>query len=137
MAANSTVIIPSTSHNSTDANPISLVGSKYKGAGFYGLGDGFHTVQIQTTTFSGTIQIQGTLASNPTDEDWINVRFGAVGGFAVDTTGLITTGEYLDFIGLTTASVNTVYNFTGNFVWIRANISNWTAGTVNQVLLNF
>ena len=95
MAANSTVIIPSSSHNNT-SNDTPLVGEKYKGAGFYGLGDGFHTVQIQLTNFTGSVKIQGTLASSPTEGDWLDIELESPAGvpfpqgtFTVDTSGAI------------------------------------------------
>lgn len=136
MAANSTIILNSSSHNNT-SNNTPIVGEKYKGAGFYGMGDGFHTVQIQITNFTGSIKIQGTLASAPTEADWIDINFGDPNSFTIDTTGSVSVGELLNIVTSTNTSLNKVYNFTGNFVWLRANVVTWTAGSINRIMLNF
>ena len=113
MPANSTVLIPSTSH-AVNLDPETITGEKVKGAGFYGLGDGLHTVQIHVTSFTGSVVIQATLASDPQEEDWFAVY------------------EY----GATNVSQSNVNNFTGNFVWIRAVVT-YTAGTINRILVNY
>lgn len=120
MAANSVTILPSSSH-SADSTNSPIVGEKYKGAGYYGMGDGFHSVQIQVTDFSGIISIQGTLATNPTDSDWVDVLLN----------------DSITSLQLSAESHNQVYNFIGNFVWVRANISSWTDGHINRIMLNF
>lgn len=112
-----------------------ITGEKYKGDGYYGRSDGLHTVQITITEFIGKIELQGTLASDPTEEDWFTVELGT-GAQSIDTTGLlreqnITSIEYID----TTTNTKT-YNFIGNYVWVRAKVSNWTDGTVNSIQLN-
>jgi len=82
-------------------------------------------VQIQLTSFKGTISIQGSLATSPADEDWVNVSLDSSEGSVTEITyGAIT-------------SSNKVYNFIGNFVWVRAVVSNWTTGAINRVLLNY
>lgn len=113
MPANSTVLITSQSHDS-DINLETITGDKVKGAGFYGLGNGLHTVQIHVTNFTGSVIIQATLATDPQEEDWFNVY---------------------EFSSLN-ADENIVNNFTGNFVWIRA-IVNYTTGAINRILLNY
>ena len=142
MAANSTVLINSTSHDNT-AHDTPLVGEKFKGAGFYGLGDGFHTVQLQLSTFTGTVKIQGTLAADPTEEDWMDIglesQAGVVfaqGTFTVDTSGAIVSSVPTTDTTFTNQTVNKVYNFVGNFVWVRAAVTSFTAGTINRVLYN-
>ena len=78
---------------------------------------GFHTVQMNVNGVAGTIQIQGTLATTPAEADYFNIA-----GALYDST---TAGKDGSF----------VFNFTGNFVWIRA-VLVYTDGTVNSVLLN-
>ena len=54
----------------------------------------------------------------------------------VDTTGKVTE-TVVDSITYTLAETSIkVYNTTGNFVWLRANISEWTAGTITRIELN-
>jgi hypothetical protein len=95
----------------------SVTGSPYKGDGYYSRSDGFHTVQYSTIDFVGVITVQATLSVNPTDADWFAVAD------SVYTSTNETTGSYIK-------------NFTGNYVWLRAAISNWTNGTVSSILLN-
>ena len=113
MPANSTVLVTSTSH-AANLDPETITGEKVKGAGFYGLGDGLHTSQIQVSTFTGSVIIQASLATDPQEEDWFDVY------------------EY----AASSATESVVNNFTGNFVWIRAVVT-YTTGTINRVLLNY
>lgn len=127
MAANSIVLLPSESHADSNAQPIENIGEKQKGAGYYGMNDGFHTVQIQLTSFIGTVKIQGSLAADPAEEDWVDVRMSLQG-----SSDLISSLIYA-----TASSPNVIYNFVGNFVWLRASVTNWTTGSINRILLNF
>ena len=116
MPATSEIILSATTHPG-DSTVETVVGEKYKGDGYYGRSDGLHTVQINVTGVSGTVKIQGTLATDPVDSDWFDVD-----GTTYDST---TAGKEGAF----------VYNFTGNFVWVRAHVT-YTDGTINSILLN-
>jgi len=94
---------------------------KVKGDGYYNRADGFHTVQYNITDFIGTIVTQATLALNPIEEDWFNV--GSTNHYGVISDATSMTGSK-------------IYNFTGNYVWIRINITDWTAGTIRSIILN-
>lgn len=94
-----------------------------KGDGYYGRADGFHTVQYNVTGFIGKIIIQATLAIQPTNEDW----------FEVSNTEH---SNLNDSTGSDNASGSFIKNFTGNYVWVRAYVSDWTDGTVNSIMLN-
>jgi len=96
-----------------------LVSGKVKGRGYHNTG-GMHTVQYTTiNNFTGTIKIQATLSTTPTDADW----FDAHDVFLGDNITPVSDGAVTQ-------------NFTGNFVWIRAVISAYTSGNINRVLLN-
>ena len=96
-----------------DSTSSTITGEKFKGDGYYGRADGVHTVQATYTDFVGTITIQGTLATTPTDSDWFTVH------------------EFTE-----TSATKSVYaNFTGNYTYIRAKLS-YTAGSITSVLLN-
>jgi hypothetical protein len=106
-----------------------------KGDGYFGGSDGFHTVQIDINQFIGTLEMQGSLASSPQDSDWFSIELGT-NTMSVDTTGLLTE-ENISNVEYTTATTNIKsYNFTGNYVWIRAKVSDWTDGTVNSIKYN-
>jgi hypothetical protein len=120
-----------------DSSVETVTGDAYKGDGYYGRSDGFHTVQVNLNGFIGQVEIQGTLAIEPGDEDWFTVSLGGTVTSTVDTTGLISSASTAVTINYNQneTSVKT-YNFTGNYVWLRAKVSNWTDGTINSIALN-
>ena len=94
-----------------------FVSDKSKGDGYYSQPDGVHTVAYQVnSTMTGSIKMQGSLATTPTEDDWFDVSGST---FTADQSTLISTA-----------------NFTGNFVWVRAKATSVTAGTISSVLLN-
>jgi len=120
MASSSEIILSNQTHLG-DSTVQTLTSDKFKGDGYYGRSDGFHTVQYNVDGFIGTIKIQATLAIEPIETDW----------FIVSGTIHLSSGD--------TDANNTggfVYNFTGNYVWLRAVVSDWTDGSIKTVLLN-
>jgi hypothetical protein len=110
---------------------------KLKGDGYFGGSDGFHTVVWSVSDFVGSVQVQGTLASEPEEADWSTINLSTPGNvYAVDTTGLASAVG----VGITNYTTRTTmiktYNFTGNFVWLRGRISNFTEGVVNNISIN-
>ena len=111
-----------TSENSDGSTSVTLdhvgfVSDKAKGDGYYSQPDGVHTVAYQVnSTMAGSIKMQGSLATTPTEDDWFDVSGST---FTADQSTLISTA-----------------NFTGNFVWVRAKASSVTAGTISSVLIN-
>ena len=93
-----------------------VTGEKFKGDGYYGSNDGLHTVAYHLNAFVGVIKMQGSLASDPTAGDWFDITGTTVG----DSSTAITE--------------NTFKNFTGNFVWIRVLVTEFSAGSVSKVL---
>jgi hypothetical protein len=136
MSSNSEIILSNQVHPG-DSTTETVTGDKYKGDGYYGRSDGLHTVQVNLNGFIGQVEIQGTLAVDPTDEDWFTVSLGGTVTSTVDTTGLISSASTAVTINYSQneTSVKT-YNFTGNYVWLRAKVSNWTDGTINSIALN-
>jgi len=94
-----------------------FVSDKSKGDGYYSQPDGVHTVAYQVnSTMTGSIKMQGSLATTPTEDDWFDISGST---FTADQSTLISTA-----------------NFTGNFVWVRAKATSITAGTISSILLN-
>jgi hypothetical protein len=131
--SNSETILSANAHPG-DSTIETVTGDKFKGDGYYGRSDGLHTIQVNLAGFLGDVQLQGTLAVDPTADDWFTVRLGS--GQTIDTTGKIFNAitSKLEYTDNETSSKT--YNFTGNYVWIRVKISNWTDGTVNSIQLN-
>ena len=120
---------------STFSNSATLQSDKVKGDAYFGTTDGLHTIAVDLNGFIGTIKIQGSLETTPTATDWFDIDLNE-GKFSVDTTGLIA-DVLLDNLTYAVAETSMKsYNITGNFVWLRADVSNWTAGTISRIELN-
>lgn len=101
------------------AGPL-YISDKQKGAGYFKSQNPLHTVVYSIMNgFTGDIKIQGTLVTNPTESDWVDVP---------------NTAENLVSVQSTT-SINK--NFKGQYVWIRAVISNFTAGSLVKISYSY
>lgn len=89
---------------------------KVQGDGYYIGHMGLHTVTYTPDTMVGSVVMQATLATDPTEEDWFNV----------DSTYSTFTGNYKDV---------KFHNFTGNYVWLRAKLT-ISKGEFSGILLN-
>ena len=113
MARKTTTLMPLTGVE------LNKTGDAVPGDSYYGYTDGIHTVAIYGRDFSGRIKIQGTLATQPTEDDWFDIS-----GTSIDQTNI--DGSTLAFHA----------NFTGNFVWVRAKVSGMSAGSITKILYN-
>ena len=111
---------------STTLDHTGFVTDKAKGDGYYSQVDGVHTVAYQvvnlgdsTDDFNGTIKMQGSLATTPTEDDYFDIPGTTINQDNID-------GSTLAFSA----------NFTGNFVWVRAKISGMSAGAITKILYN-
>ncbi len=105
---------------------VGFVTAKYQGDGYYSQIDGVHTVAYHVSAgsvtaannFNGSIKMQGSLATTPTEDDWFDI---ANTTFTADTSTAVA-----------------AYNFTGNFVWVRAKCYSWTtaSSSVTKILYN-
>lgn len=121
----------------TTSSEVNVTGPAKKADGFFGFTDGKATIGWYLNNFIGKIILEATLATEPTDIDWFPVAFDGEANTFV---------EYLSTapgIGLT------VFNVTGNFVWVRAKVDRSqinplpgpddldVLGNVTKVLMNF
>jgi hypothetical protein len=101
------------------ANELPLLSVRAKGCGYNGQTNGIHTIQyIVSNSMVGIIKIQGTLATSPIEDDWADAA-----------------AEFGDGVNVT-PDQNITVSFGGNYVWIRAVIAEFTAGSINRVLYN-
>lgn len=127
-----------------DSSSQTLRGEKFKGDGYYSRDDGLHTVQISLTGFIGTIEIEGTLGVDPEDPFYTNCNDGTdwspvlvESPLCVTTTGLWQCElRPMTLVYTTPETSIKIYNFTGNYTWLRAYITNWTDGTIQSIKLN-
>ena len=120
-ATTSVTLLPTTAHGTSagnyDGSSATSDSDKVKGDGYYGFSDGVHTVQTRITSLVATVKIQGTLVKDPASTDFVDIA-------------TIVTSD-----GSTAITNSYLNNFTGNFVWIRIAVSDFTAGTVNNVFM--
>lgn len=107
-----------------------------KAANYYGINNALQTVAFKLTNFVGTVTLQASLAVSPTDNDWFPVNL-LTGRFNIDTTGLAIPADKTAISSSAGTSTTEVYNFEGNYLWLRGRISSFTAGTVNGITINY
>ena len=97
-----------------------------KGDGYFGSSDGLHTVMYTyDSNFIGTITMQASLATAPTEADWFDIT---------DTSEQQTeTNPFYN--GNSVMTQSTYHNFTGNFVWVRGVVV-IEAGQVDSIYYN-
>lgn len=86
-------------------------------ANYYRGRGGIQTVAIQVTGFEGTIKIEASLDTLTDTADWFETYSY--------TSGMSPITDYHP------------YTITGNFVWLRARVEDFTAGTINLVTVTF
>jgi hypothetical protein len=121
MAQNTLVVlIPNTPHLGNENNVQALTGSAKQAADYYISLRNMQTISWSlTTNFSGNIHIQASLDSEPSD----------TGNWATVYT-IITTSS-------TSPVYDGYYNLQGNYVWLRAIVTNWTVGTIRQITASY
>ena len=114
----STVVVD---YPNTGTSTMVYISDKVKGDGYFGGSDGFHTVMYTAgPDFVGTVTMQATLASAPSEADWFNITN--------------TTSTYRLVDARDTGTVD-LRNFIGNFVWVRGHIS-IEQGVVSSIRYN-
>ena len=137
-AINSTTNSVQLTYPTTATTALSYTSNKIKGAGYFGNSSGLHTAFWSVLNFVGSISVQGSIATDPSERDWITVRPNISlnsNGFTLDTTGgvVVNTQNYNYTSAVTTSQT---FNFVGNFVWIRGKVDKWSAGTVENISIN-
>lgn len=107
-----------------------------KGKGYYSSNEGLHTIQVKVSNFKGNITLEGTLSTNPTNNDWSEIKLGT-GNFVVDTTGLASSVNVSSISYTQITSKTEIFNLKGNYVYIRVKVHNFTQGTVNYIKYNY
>ncbi len=120
MSTSSEIILSNSVHPG-DSVTQTITGTKYRGDGFYNRSDGLHTVQYTVDGFIGSIIMQATLSVNPTSTVWFSLSETVHTSTATNSTN--SDGSFIK-------------NFTGNYVWVRATVGNWTDGAIKSILLN-
>lgn len=89
-------------------------------AGYYGATSGRHTLAITLNSFIGRISVQATLASNPADEDWFNIKFCDSGLDYIEFTDSVVYNPMRDAMITEQGSTGTfAETVIGNFTYLR------------------
>lgn len=116
-------------------SPLGYTSTKVKGDGYYGNSDGYHTIQLKTTNFIGKITTQATLEVEPTETSWFDVNLEN-NQLYTDVTGLVLNSN-IPFLSYTVpTSQIKIYNFVGNFIWIRFKITDFLQGSIDHIKYN-
>ena len=107
-----TQLLGQTSFNGSQSTYVS---PNVPAAGYYLSKKNMQTVTWNITGVSGVLAFQATLAENPTEDDW----------FVVHT------------FEANNSTQNSYQNITGNFVWIRFAINNFSAGVIQHVKVSY
>jgi hypothetical protein len=100
-----------------DGTSSAFIGNAIPAANYYGGQGSAQTAIIQTTGFVGVITIEATL------NDWTQQALW----FEVATYGN----------GVTPMTDTQAINMIGNFVWLRAKVTDFTAGSINSANVVF
>lgn len=125
LTTTSVLSMPAYYHGNSTFNPpyniLTFPSNQEKGTGYYGISSGLHTVAYTVSpTFVGTLSMQATLSTAPTDTDWFDVP-STEQSYAYNPTN-------------TTSTIATT--FTGNFVWVRGKVQ-ISQGTMISIQYNF
>ncbi len=118
--------------------------------GYYGSTSGLHTLAFTLRNFVGRIYVQATLASNPTEEDWFNIKFSESCNFYLEFTDtVIYAPEVEKTIHQYGVTGTFAENVVGNFTYLRVgidrdyistaptDIQKSLAGKLEEVQINF
>lgn len=123
MKTSSYNLIPSTTFNTANGNYDPLVnngdfsGPVIKAAAYYSKDKSVQTVSWYLTNFTGMITIEATLDEDNTTDSYFVIQI-------IDATG----GPLTD---------NDFANLEGNYTWLRATVTQFTAGTINKVSVGY
>lgn len=115
-------LLPTTSYGTPsgnyDGSSLDWSGVEQKAANYYGGYGQLQTIAFYLNAFQGLIKIEATLESTPTrDDQWFKIN-------EFDSRDQATTNNF-------------PVNIVGNFVWIRANVEFFTAGTITKITMSY
>ena len=100
-----------------DGSTDHFISDPVKAVDYYQGQGSLQTVFVRVTDFTGTITLQATIDYNPELANWFDVY------------------EYTNTVDPIT-DYHPV-NLTGNFVWMRAAVTDFTDGTINSVTISY
>ena len=121
MAITTVTLLPSTTYGTPsgnyDGSSEDFIGDPQKAANYYRGRGGTQTIRWVYLGVQGKVTIQATLDNDPADSRWFDIA--ATGDSSTDDSTTITS-TYVEAV-------------VGNFVWLRAVVSNFKDGTIEVV----
>lgn len=123
---------------------------KMPASGYYGSTHGLHTISITLRNFNGRISLQATLATDPTEADWFNIKFGNCGSEFLEFNNDLVYKDTNDVSRETYGTSGTfMENVVGNFTFLRVCINRdyidvepseykkMAVGNIEEILINY
>jgi len=123
MAVTTVLLVPYTENGTPsgnyDGSSQSFIGNPAKASGYYRGRSGLSTVIFRVESFVGEITVEATLDADPANATWIPVA--AYGDTSSDS------------------SSSDIYpvNILGNYTWLRASITGFSAGIIDKVTATY
>lgn len=112
-----TTTVYGTASGNYDGSSLDFFSDVVRGVNYYNGQGSIQTVTIQVTGFTGIIRLQASLDDNPVQAEWFDVyTYG-------DISSQIT-------------EIHPV-SLTGNYVWMRAEITDFESGTINSITITY
>jgi hypothetical protein len=112
MSQSTTLILLPQTYYSTGT---SITGERTPAASYYLGASNLQTLTWSFTAVTADISIQASLSEDPSTSDWFEVLS----------------------IPASTLTENSFNNITGNFVWLRAVVSNFTTGVIQYIKVSY
>lgn len=115
-------LLPTTTYGTPsgnyDGSSTEFSGDPQQAANYYGGFGDLQTIAFFLENFEGRIRLEASLDTSPTEDDhWFRI-------YDYDTASSQLTASF-------------AVNITGNFVWVRAHVENFLAGTINQLQMSY
>jgi hypothetical protein len=121
------ILLPQTSYlNPGNGASYTVVGNTQPAAAYYLGNKDLQTVNISLTNVTGNIVIEASLATAPSNTDWFKVYELVANANAASNSA--------PKIASNSASYT---NVEGNFVYMRAKVTDFKGGTVNFIKLSY
>lgn len=115
-------LLPTTTYGTPsgnyDGSSLDFSGDRQQAANYYGGFGDLQTVAFFLEAFEGRIRLQASLDTDPTqDSQWFEV-------YDYDTASSQITASF-------------AINIVGNFVWMRAHVTDFVAGSIQQLQMSY
>jgi hypothetical protein len=121
-----------------ERTPSNLISDPVKGAGLEPRAAGHHSIQIETSNFTGNVTIEGTLSKDPKVGPWVSIPLeDGMNGQTVDRLVFVNQKAIVGTPNFVSNNTNHFYSITGQYAWLRANVTNISDGILQSITLAY